>query len=169
MALFVVIGGYSGVVSVSGYVWQIDRLLTSAVSVFPDPSGGVEWVGLDRPTIPAGPADDGGQLAEALDQATDTYARMAAETEAVQAVIREAAQAAGETARQAAIDMVSIRDAAQSQGSAILPSDLEAAEPHVLKLLVETMDSKLEAAQDVLGTTRENFERSAERLRSAYL
>ncbi|ORV19664.1 hypothetical protein AWB98_02520 [Mycolicibacterium conceptionense] len=154
----------------SGYVSQIDRLLSSAVSVFPDPSRDVEWVGLDRPTIPAAPADGGGQLAEALDQATDTYARMAAETEAVQAAIRDAAQSAAETARQAAIDMASIRDAAQSQGTAIMPAeDLESAEPRDLKLLVETMDSKLEAAQDVLGTTRENFERSAERLRAAYL
>ncbi|CQD25030.1 hypothetical protein BN970_06828 [Mycolicibacterium conceptionense] len=120
--------------------------------------------------FPAAPADGGGQLAEALDQATDTYARMAAETEAVQAAIRDAAQSAAETARQAAIDMASIRDAAQSQGTAIMPAeDLESAEPRDLKLLVETMDSKLEAAQDVLGTTRENFERSAERLRAAYL
>ncbi|GJJ23924.1 hypothetical protein [Mycolicibacterium mageritense] len=155
--------------SAGGYVSQIDRLLASAVSVFPDPSRGVEWVGLDRPTIAAAPAD-GGQLAEALDQATDTYARMAAETEAVQAAIRDAAQSAAETARQAAIDMASIRETAQSQGTAIMPGeDLETAEPHDLKLLVETMDSKLEAAQDVLGTTRENFERSAEQLRAAYL
>lgn len=155
--------------SAGGYVSQIDRLLASAVSVFPDPSRGVEWVGLDRPTIAAAPAD-GGQLAEALDQATDTYARMAAETEAVQAAIRDAAQSAAETARQAAIDMASIRETAQSQGTAIMPGeDLGPAEPHDLKLLVETMDSKLEAAQDVLGTTRENFERSAEQLRAAYL
>jgi hypothetical protein len=154
------------VVSADGYVSQIDRLLSSAVSIFPDPSRSVEWIGFERPAIDPGPGGDGG-LAEALDQSHETYARMTADAETMHAAIHDAAQSAADTARQAAHDMAAIRDTARAQGSAIMPTeDLESAEPHDLKLLVETMDSKLEAAQDVIGTTRDQFEQAAARLRA---
>jgi hypothetical protein len=92
---------------------------------------------------------------------------MTAEAETMHAAIHDAAQSAADTARQAAHDMAAIRDTARAQGSAIMPTeDLESAEPHDLKLLVETMDSKLEAAQDVIGTTRDQFEQAAARLRA---
>ncbi|ORA29336.1 hypothetical protein [Mycobacterium aquaticum] len=152
--------------SADGYVSQIERVLSSAVSIFPDPSNSVEWVGFARPTIEAGPGG-GGRLAEALDQSHAEYARMTAEAEVVHAAIRDAAQSAADSARQAAQDMSGIRDAAHSQGSAIMPSeDLANAEPHDLKLLVETMDSKLEAAQNVIASTRDQFEQAAARLRA---
>jgi hypothetical protein len=79
------------VVSANGYVSQIDRLLSSAVSIFSDPSRSVEWVGFDRPTIDPGPGGDG-RLAEALDQSHEAYALMTAEAETVHAAIRDAAQ-----------------------------------------------------------------------------
>lgn len=157
--------GYSGGVGAQDYVAQIDRLLAAAGAVFPDPSQRPELPAWEAPTVEPPPAGGGG-LAERAAESADTYSRMVSEAATQDAAVRETLAAMIDAVQRGSRDMEAIRDAARSQAAGILPEKSDGKAPEELKLLTETMDERLGAAQTVIASTRAALEQAAQKLRA---
>ncbi|MEX3772003.1 hypothetical protein ABFW14_34465 [Mycolicibacterium fortuitum] len=147
------------------YVAQIDRLLAAAGAVFPDPSQRPELPAWEGPTLEP-PPDGGGGLAERATESADTYNRMVSEAATQDAAVRETLAAMIDAVQRGSRDMEALRDAARTQAAAILPEKSDGKAPEELKLLTETMDERLGAAQTVIASTRVALEQAAQRLRA---
>lgn len=159
-------GGYSRGVGAQDYVAQIDRLLAAAGAVFPDASQRPELPAWEAPTIEAPPAG-GGVLAGRTTELTETYTRMVAEAATRDSAIRETLATMIDAVQRGSRDMEAIRAAARAEAAGILPEksgDGKASER--LKLLTETMDERLGAAQAVIAATRAELEQAAQKLRA---
>lgn len=153
--------------SAQPYVAQVDRLLAAAASIFPDPAQRLEPIEVESPAVADIPGG-GGRLSAAADEATTRYSNALTEANAVNNDIAETAAGAADAARRGSEALARIRDSARSQAAAIAPTD-QPAPPEALKALVETMDAKLQAAQDQIASTRGELEQAAQRLRGHHL
>jgi hypothetical protein len=143
-----------------GYVAQVDRILTAAVSLFPahTPTADVR-----RATAPTGGdiPEGGSRLAAATEEATGRYrsgdARAAALCDAVHEAVTEAAAHASRASESAR----TIAQAAGTRARAVLA---EGSEPHNLVLLVRQMDSRLAAMQEHIDQTRQKMHASAQKI-----
>ena len=143
------------------YVAQVDRILATAVSLFPDRASTPAALSAPAGVAGGGVPEGASGMAAAAEDAAARYrsddARAAALSDAFQEAVRDAAAIAtraGETAR----------GIARAAGAQAIVALGERPEPHDLTQLVRKMDGRLAAMQEHIRHTRQQLEVSAQQI-----
>jgi hypothetical protein len=146
---------------VGGYLAHTDRVLASALALFPDgdaiPGAGLggQW---PQPAAPEGASG----LAAATEEAAAGYRQAGGRIAELTAAIDAAATTAIEDGQRARAAATGIRETARTRAAGIRP---ETDTPEGLVLLVQSMDERLAAMQQHIAAVRDQMRANAERIR----